>query len=138
MRRPPVVPDDSVVDSRLLEQVELQQVRRFVEGIDSYRLHSRRVVHVVSDYVIPSHSGLAAQVPWWLARRLRFGVAEPNGDHRYVPITGIELVWDEHSTELFLRLEENVEPGTSAFVAAYLGDGAAPESVVTRHAEDAR
>jgi hypothetical protein len=134
MRRPkpelPSKPEDPQVDTRLLAQVELAQVRSFVEGIESYRLHSQRVVHVVSNYRMPTNPNLAAQVPWWFARRLRFGVAEADGSHRYVPIIGIELVWNELTTELFLRMEESVAAGTSAFVAAYLGEGAAPESRV--------
>jgi hypothetical protein len=113
------------VDYTLRRRAATRSVRAFVEAIDTYQLHTRRTVHVVSHYRIPTDAGLQEQIPEWIAQRVRFGISGPDGEAQYVPIRHVDIVWDEDGTELYLHLEERILPGTRAFIAAYLGEGVA-------------
>ena len=115
-------PDDPAVDLTLKRRASIRAVRAFVEAIETYQLHTRRIVHVVSSYVIPTPPGLQEQVPSWLADRVRFGVVREAGRFDYLRIKAVDVAWDEDGTELFLHLDEKVTPGTRAFIAAWLGD----------------
>ena len=118
------------VDFSLARLAERRAVRAFIESIDTYQLHTRRTVHVVSDYRVPSDPGLEQRVPQWLAERVRFGVVRGEmGDIGYLRIKSVEIHWDDEGTELYLHLAQKVVPGTRAFVAAYLGDAARPEDL---------
>jgi len=110
------------VDYRLQQRAELHCVRSFTEQIETYQLHSRRCVHVVSRYLLPQDPGLQERVPEWIAQRARFGIVRGANDFQYVRIDRVDIAWDEDGTELFLHLSERVDPGTRAFVAAYLGE----------------
>ena len=109
------------VDFRLRTRAALAAVRQFTEQIHTYQLHSRRCVHVLSRYRFPGDSGLQEKVPEWIAERVRFGLVRGGGDFDYAEIVVVDIGWDEDGTELFLHLRNKVEPGTRAFVAAYLG-----------------
>jgi hypothetical protein len=115
-------PDDPSIDLRLKRNASIRAVRAFVEAIETYQLHTRKVVHVVSSYVVPPAAGLQEQVPEWLAARVRFGVVRSAGHFEYLGIRLVDVAWNEHGTELFLHLDEKVIPGTRAFIAAWLGD----------------
>ena len=110
--------DDPQVDLTLRRRASIRTVRALVEAIETYQLHTRRIVHVVSGYVIPTAPGLQDQVPAWLADRVRFGVVREPGRFEYLRITAVDVAWDERGTELFLHLDEKVIPGTRAFIAA--------------------
>lgn len=110
------------VDVSLRRRAAIRAVRSFIEGIDTYQLHTRRTVHVVSRYRVPSDSGLQLRVPEWVAERVRFGVVGPEGEYKYLDIRQVDVSWDEDGTELYLHLRGRVAPGTRAFIAAYLGD----------------
>lgn len=112
----------SSIDYRLQHMAAIRAVRNFTEEIDTYQLHSRRCVHVVSRYLLPSDRGLQEKVPEWIAERIRFGIVRTNSDFDYIRIDTVDVAWDDEGTELFLHLSERVDPGTRAFVAAYLGD----------------
>jgi len=124
---PPLVALPSVevtgIDFTLRRRAAVAAVRSFVESIDTYQLHTRRTVHVVSRYVIPGDPGLQQKVPEWLADRVRFGVVEGAGGYGYLQIRAVDLTWDHEGTELYLHLDSKVTPGTRAFIAAYLGEG---------------
>jgi len=117
------VPDAPGVDYTLRRRAATRAVRAFVEAIDTYQLHTRRTVHVVSHYRIPGDPGLQEQIPEWIAQRVRFGITDPDGATRYVPIRHVDVTWDEDGVELFLHLQDRIAPGTRAFIAAYLGEG---------------
>ncbi len=121
----PVVclPPDDDIDFSLRRRAAVRAVRAFVEHIDTYQLHTRRTVHVVSRYIIPPEPGLQEKVPEWLAERVRFGVVQGAGGFGYLQIKSVDLTWDHEGTELFLHLDSKVAPGTRAFIAAYLGEG---------------
>lgn len=124
-RLPEPLPDDADeegVDLTLRRRASIRTMRAFIEAIDTYQLHTRRIVHVVSSYVIPSAPGLQEQAPAWLADRVRFGVVREAGRFEYLRIKTVDVAWDERGTELFLHLDEKVIPGTRAFIAAWLGD----------------
>lgn len=117
-------PDDAQsIDYRLLKRASVRSVRAFVESIDTYQLHTRRTVHVLSRYVVPPDPGLQQKVPEWLAERVRFGVVQGPGEFGYLGIRSVDIQWDGEGTELFLHLDSKVTPGTRAFIAAYLGEG---------------
>ena len=119
---PPVAPAN--VDFSLRRRASLNAVRRFIELVDTYELHNRRTVHVVSHYELPQHAGLAELVPEWLAHRVRFGTLDPMTKlTSYMDIHSVDVLVTEEGTELFLHLVGKVEPGTRAFVAAWLGEG---------------
>ena len=80
---PPEDAQVDLVDYRLRHRTAIRSVRAFVEAIDTYELHTRRTVHVVSDYRIPPDSGLQGRVPEWLAERVRFGVVGKHGEIDY-------------------------------------------------------
>ncbi len=110
------------VNFSLARRAERHAVRTFIESIETYELHTRRTVHVVSTYRIPSDPGLEERIPEWLAERVRFGVVRGElGDIGYLRIKSVEVQWDAEGTELYLHLAQKVVPGTRAFVAAYLG-----------------
>ncbi len=112
------------VDFSLRKRASLHAVRSFIELVDTYQLHNRKTVHVVSHYEIPTTAGLDDLVPEWLAHRVRFGTVAPESkETSYVDIHAVDVVVTEDGTELFLHLTRKVEPGTRAFVAAWLGDG---------------
>ncbi len=111
------------IDFTLRRRAAVRAVRNFVESIDTYQLHTRRTVHVVSNYVIPADPGLQDKVPEWLAQRVRFGVVQGAGGFGYLQIRAVDLTWDHEGTELYLHLDSKVAPGTRAFIAAYLGEG---------------
>ncbi len=118
------------IDFTLARRAERHAVRAFIEAIDTYQLHTRRTVHVVSTYRIPSDTGLEQRVPEWLAERVRFGVVRGElGDIGYLRIKSVEVSWDHEGTELYLHLAQKVVPGTRAFIAAYLGDAAGAEEL---------
>jgi len=118
------------VDFSLARRAERRAVRAFIEAIDNYQLHTRRTVHVVSDYRLPSDPGLEQRVPEWLAERVRFGVVRGEmGDIGYLKIKSVEVHWDEEGTQLYLHLAQKVVPGTRAFIAAYLGDAQGVEEL---------
>ena len=110
------------IDVSLRHRAAIRSVRAFIEEIDTYQLHTRRSVHVVSRYRLPMDAGLQLRVPEWIADRVRFGVVGPDGEYRYMDIRQVDVAWDEDGTELFLHLRGRVAPGTRAFIAAYLGD----------------
>ena len=110
------------VDFRLKKRASLRAVREFTEQIHSYQLQSRRCVHVQSRYRVPDARGLEQKVPEWIAERVRFGLVRSGGKYAYAKIMRVDIAWDDEGTELFLHLAERVEPGTRAFVAAYLGE----------------
>lgn len=110
------------IDVTLRHRAAVRAVRQFIEAIDTYQLHTRKTVHVVSRYRVPSDAGLQERVPEWVAERVRFGVVGPDGDYQYLDIRQVDVGWDEDGTELYLHLAEKVAPGTRAFIAAYLGD----------------
>ncbi len=110
------------IDGSLRRRAAVRAVRGFIEAIDTYQLHTRRTVHVVSRYRVPSDSGLQQRVPEWVAERVRFGVVGPEGEYQYLDIRQVDVSWDEDGTELYLHLAGRVAPGTRAFIAAYLGD----------------
>jgi hypothetical protein len=112
------------VDGGLRQRAAVLAMRAFIEGIENYELQTRRVVHVESRYVVPATPGLQSCVPAWLAERVRFGVVRGDGSIDHVPISLVDVRWDDAGTELLLHVEERIEPGTRAFVAAWLGDGA--------------
>ena len=114
---------DSRVDFRLQHRTAIRVVRQFTEQIETYQLHSRRCVHVVSRFLVPSDRGLQETAPEWIAERIRFGIVRGGGEFDYIPVERVDIAWDDEGTELFLHLSEKVEPGTRAFVAAYLGAG---------------
>jgi hypothetical protein len=123
-------PPPEGVDFSLAKLAERRAVRAFIEAIDTYQLHTRRTVHVVSTYCIPSDPGLEQRVPEWLAERVRFGVVRGEmGDIGYLRIKSVEVQWGPEGTELYLYLAQKVVPGTRAFVAAYLGDAARSEEM---------
>jgi hypothetical protein len=109
------------VDYRLAHRAAVQAVREFTEQIETYQLHSRRSVHVVSRYLLPGDPGLQEKVPEWIAERIRFGVLRGGGECDYIRIDRVDISWDDEGTTLLLHLTEKVAPGTRAFVAAYLG-----------------
>lgn len=112
------------IDFSLKQRAAVHAVRRFIELIDTYQLHTRKQVHVVSHYVVPDTPGLQNQVPEWLAHRVRFGVVDPKTkETTYVGIRAVDVVWAEDGTELYLHLTDKIDPGTRAFVAAWLGEG---------------
>ena len=111
------------IDYTLRHRAAVHAVRAFIERIDHYSLQSGRVVQVLSDYVVPSDSGLERKVPEWLAERLRFGVVTVEARVRYIPIQHVDFRWDARGIEALLYLSEKVSPGTRAFIAAYLGHG---------------
>jgi hypothetical protein len=114
----------SNVDFRLSQRASLHAARRFVELIDTYELRNRNTVHVVSHYEVPCSVGLAEHVPEWLAHRVRFGVLDPKTKtNSYLDIHAVDVIVTDEGTELLLHLIQRVEPGTRAFVAAWLGDG---------------
>jgi hypothetical protein len=110
------------VDVSLRRRAAVRAVRAFIETIDTYQLHTRRTVHVVSRYRLPSDTGLQTRVPEWIAERVRFGVVGADGEYQYLGIRQVDVAWDDDGTELYLHLEGRVAPGTRAFIAAYLGD----------------
>ena len=112
---------DSRVDYRLAHRTAVRAVREFTEQIETYQLHSRRCVHVVSRYLLPADSGLQERVPEWIAERIRFGILRGGGECDYIRIDRVDISWDDEGTTLLLHLAEKVAPGTRAFVAAYLG-----------------
>ncbi len=119
----PVTPAN--VDLTLVGRVAAEHVKRFVESIETYQLASRRTVQVLSNFEMPEHDGLQAKIPGWISERIRFGVVDSSGrDFRYATLRAMEMGWGDGPTELWLHLDEAVEPGTRAFIAAYLGDGA--------------
>ena len=118
-------PHDPSVDQTLKNRAAIRAVRAFVEAIDTYQLHTRKVVHVVSSYVVPPAPGLQDQVPEWLAARVRFGVVRTGGAFEYLGIRAVDVAWNDDGTELFLHLDQKVIPGTRAFIAAWLGDESA-------------
>ena len=112
------------VDFSLRQRALVQTVRSFIEMVDTYELHNRKTVHVVSHYEIPSSAGIGELVPGWLAHRVRFGVLDnDSGSTHYLDIRAVDVVRTEEGTELYLHLTEKIEPGTRAFVAAWLGEG---------------
>lgn len=118
----PVTPAN--VDLTLVSKVAAEHVRRFVESIDTYHLVSRRVVQVLAHFEVPAHGGLQSKIPAWISERIRFGVVDHNGrDFHYAALRSMEMSWEDGETELLLYLDEAIEPGTRAFIAAYLGDG---------------
>ena len=118
------------VDFRLARRAERRSVRAFIEAIDTYQLHTRKVVHVVSTYRLPGDPGLESRVPEWLAERVRFGVVRGElGDIGYLRIKSVDVHWDAEGTELYLHLAQKVVPGTRAFIAAYLGDSAGTDEM---------
>jgi hypothetical protein len=117
---------ESRVDFRLRHRAAIRAVREFTEQITTYQLHSRRCVHVVSHYLLPSDHGLQEKIPEWIAERIRFGIVRGGGECDYVRIDSIDIAWDDEGTELFLHLGEKIDPGTRAFVAAYLGGAELP------------
>jgi len=114
-------PLDTGVDYRLAHRAAVRAVREFTEQIDTYQLHSRRSVHVVSSYLLPGDRGLQERVPEWIAERIRFGILRGGGECEYIRIDRVDISWDDEGTTLLLHLAEKVAPGTRAFVAAYLG-----------------
>lgn len=117
----PVSSSGSPVDYRLAHRTAVRVVRAFTEQIDTYQLHSRRSVRVVSRYLIQGDRGLQEKVPEWIAERVRFGILRGGGECDYIRIDRVDISWDEEGTTLLLHLAEKVAPGTRAFVAAYLG-----------------
>jgi hypothetical protein len=117
------------VDFRLQHRAATRSVRAFVEAIDTYQLHTRSIVHVVSRYCVPPDSGLQERVPEWIAERVRFGVVPSEGEVHYMRIEAVDVQWHEEGTELYLHLDGKVVPGTRAFIAAYLGDGEGREEI---------
>ena len=114
---------DPNIDFSLRQRAAIHAVRGFIEGIDSYQLHTRKQVHVVSHYVVPDAAGLQDLVPEWLATRVRFGVVDSDSkETNYVGIRAVDVVWAEDGTELYLHLTDRIDPGTRAFVAAWLGE----------------
>lgn len=112
------------VDFSLRQRASLHAARRFIELVDTYHLHNRKTVHVISHYEVPGSAGLAELVPEWLAHRVRFGMLDPQtSDTFYLDIHAVDVVVTDEGTELFLHLTQRVEPGTRAFVAAWLGEG---------------
>jgi len=119
---PPLRPAN--VDMTLVGRVASEQVRAFVESIETYQLLSRSVVHAVSSYRMPDHPGIRANLPSWISERIRFGVVSPDGlDFRYAELVAIEMRWNDECSELLLHVGERVPRGTRAFIAAYLGEG---------------
>jgi hypothetical protein len=118
----PAIAAGSKVDFRLRHRAITRTVREFTEKIETYQLHSRRCVHVVSHFLIPGDRSLEQVVPEWIAQRVRFGIVRGGGEFEYIRVNSVDIAWDEEGTELFLHLDERVEPGTRAFVAAYLGE----------------
>ncbi len=111
------------IDYSLRQRAAVHALRRFIELIDTYQLHTRKQVHVISHYVVPDTAGLQDQVPEWLAHRVRFGVVDPKTKATtYVTIRAVDVVWTEDGTELYLHLTEKIGKGTRAFVAAWLGE----------------
>jgi hypothetical protein len=110
------------IDVSLRHRAAIRCVRSFIESIDTYQLHTRRTVHVVSRYRLPSDAGLQQRVPEWIAERVRFGIVAADGDYQYLDIRQVDVAWDGDGTELYLHLAAKVAPGTRAFIAAYLGD----------------
>jgi hypothetical protein len=96
-------------------------VREFTEQIETYQLSTRRCVHVISSYLVPPDAGLQKKVPEWIAERIRFGILRGGGECDYIRIDKVDISWDSEGTSLLLHLSEKVDPGTRAFVAAYLG-----------------
>jgi hypothetical protein len=96
-------------------------VREFTEQIENYQLSTRRCVHVISSYLVPPDAGLQKKVPEWIAERIRFGILRGGGECDYIRIDKVDISWDSEGTSLLLHLSEKVDPGTRAFVAAYLG-----------------
>jgi hypothetical protein len=117
------------VDFSLRRRASVRAVRAFVESIDTYQLHTRKTVHVVSGYVIPPDPGLQDKIPEWLAERVRFGISQGAGEFGYLRIRSVDVAWDDEGTELFLHLQQKVVPGTRAFIAAYLGEGDGEEQM---------
>jgi|GEM_PF-2100283 len=112
------------VDFSLRKRAAVHAVRRFIELVDTYELHNRSTVHVVSHYEVPQTAGLEQQVPEWLAHRVRFGMIDPSTkETTYVEIHAVDVLVTDEGTEMYLHLSRRVEPGTRAFVAAWLGDG---------------
>jgi len=122
-RELPIEPSVLGIDYSLRHRAAVHAVRCFIECIDEYQLQTTRVVQVLSDYLMPADAGLERKVPEWLAERLRFGVVTAEGGIRYIAIQFVDFNWDDTGTELLLHLEEKIEPGTRAFVAAFLGHG---------------
>ena len=121
-RLDPVTPAN--VDLTLVSKVAAEHVKGFVESIDTYHLVSRRVVQVIAHFEVPAHGGLQSKIPAWISERIRFGVVDRNGrDFRYAGLRSMEMSWGDGETELLLHLDESIEPGTRAFIAASLGDG---------------
>ncbi len=114
--------DPPGVDTSLRRRAAVRAVRTFIESIDTYQLHTRRTVHVVSSYRVPPDSGLRERVPEWIAERVRFGIVKPGGEYGYLTIKSVDVSWNDDGTELYLYLDERVAPGTRAFIAAYLGE----------------
>jgi len=122
---PPELPKPANVDLTLVGRVASEHVREFVESIDTYQLLSRTVVQAVSSYRMPDHPGIRDNLPSWISERIRFGIVSANGsEFRYADIVAIEMRWNDEGSELLLRIGERVPPGTRAFIAAYLGEGA--------------
>ncbi len=112
------------VDFSLRQRALVHTVRSFIEMVDTYELHNRKTVHVMSHYEIPDSKGLGELVPGWLAHRVRFGTMDDDsGSTHYLDIRAVEVVSTDEGTEMYLHLTEKVEPGTRAFVAAWLGEG---------------
>lgn len=112
------------IDYTLRHKAAVRAMRGFIESIETYQLHTRKTVHVVSRYRMPADPGLEERVPDWLADRVRFGVVRGEGGaFTYLPIRAVDVQWSEHGMELFLHLDAPVVPGTRAFIAAYLGEG---------------
>ncbi len=119
----PFVRTDNI-DFSLRQRALVHTVRKFIELVDTYQLHNRKTVHVVSHYEIPVSAGLGELVPEWLAHRVRFGTVDSDdGSTHYLDIRAVDVVSTEDGTELYLHLTEKIEPGTRAFVAAWLGEG---------------
>ncbi|MCO4773882.1 MAG: hypothetical protein KDA24_27870, partial [Deltaproteobacteria bacterium] len=114
----------SNVDFSLRQRASVHAVRSFIESVDTYELHNRKTVHVVSHYEIPVGAGLEDLIPEWLAHRVRFGTVQGDArDASYLDIRAVDVVATDEGTELYLHLTHKVEPGTRAFVAAWLGEG---------------
>lgn len=121
----PLVPawEAEGIDYTLEHRAALRAIRGFISGIVRYQLHSRRVVHVASQYNVPEAPGLRERVPEWLAERLRFGVVVGEARaYRYLDIEKIEVLWNEQGTQLFLHLEHPIDRGSQPFVSAWLHD----------------
>jgi len=112
---------DSGIDFRLRRRAAIRAAREFTEQIATYHLHSRSCVHVASDYLVPADRGLQEKAPEWIAERIRFGIIRGGGECDYIRVNRVDIAWDDEGTVLFLHLAERVDPGTRAFVAAYLG-----------------